>query len=109
MTEHLPLTTARVDNMPRFLAQAERLGLPPLMDEPFPTHGNGVGRSLGWVSMLWLTPIRSEAAHRLHHVAPWTTPRRHTVRHGTGQPVHPVDVSDDRLATVLAALRHATR
>jgi transposase len=109
MTAPLTLPTERVDDMPRLRAQVERMGLQPLMDAHFPTHGNWVGLSLGWVSLLWLTPILSEADHRLHHVAPWTTPRLHTLRNCTGQPVHPLDVSDDRLATVREALRHNPR
>jgi len=86
------------------LAQLDRLGLQPLLDEHFPTHGNWVGLSLGWVSVLWLAHILSEGDPRLNHVAPWATQRLHTLRECTGQPVHPLDISDDRLATVLEAL-----
>jgi transposase len=74
------------------------------LDAHFPTHGNWVGLSLGWVSVLWLTHILSEGDHRLNHVAPWAKQRLHTLRECTEQPVHPLDVSDDRLATVLAAV-----
>jgi transposase len=109
MSESLTLTTERVDAMPLLLAQLERMGLQPLLDEHFPTHGNGVGLSLGWVSVLWLTHILSEADHRLNHVKPWAEQRLHTLRACTGQPVHPLDVSDDRLAGVLEALSDDTR
>ena len=68
-----------------------------------------MGLSLGWVAVLWLTPILSEADHRLNHVQPWATQRLHTLRGATGQPVHPLDVSDDRLAAVLEALRDDAR
>jgi transposase len=64
---------------------------------------------LGWVSVLWLTHILSEGDHRLNHVVPWAKQRLHTFQAGTEQPVHPLDVSDDRLATVLEALSHDTR
>ena len=74
------------------------------MDKHFPTHGNWVGLSLGWVSVIWLTHILSEGDHRLNHVAPWAKQRLHMLQACTGQPVHPLDVSDDRLATVLEAL-----
>ena len=104
MTERLTLTTERVDDSPLWLAQWERMGLQALLDEHFATHGNWVGLSLGWVSVLWLTHLLSEADHRLHHVKPWAAQRLHTLRGCTGQPVHPLDVSDDRLATVLEAL-----
>ena len=67
------------------------------------------GLSLGWVSVLWLTYILSEGDHRLNHVAPWAKQRLHTLQECTGQPVHPLDVGDDRLATVLEALSDDTR
>jgi transposase len=109
MTEPLILTTERVDDIPLLLAHLERMGLQPLLDAYFPTHGNWVGLSLGWVSVLWLTHILSEGDHRLNHVAPWAKQRLHTLRECTGQPVHPLDLSDDRLATVLEALSDDTR
>jgi transposase len=109
MTENLTLTTERVDDIPLLLAQLERMGVQALLDEHFPTHGNWVGLSLGWVSVLWLTHILSEADHRLNHVKSWAEQRLHTLRESTGQPVHRVDVSDDRLATVLETLSDDTR
>jgi transposase len=80
------------------------MGLQPLVAEHLPTHGHGVGLRLGGVSVRWWTQILSEGDHRLNHVAPWAKPRLHTRRECTEQPVHPLDVSDDRLATVLAAV-----
>jgi transposase len=104
MAEPLSIVSERVDDIPVILAQLARLGLQPLLDEHFPTHGNWVGLSLGWVSVLWLTHILSEGDHRLNHVAPWAQQRLHTLQACTGQLVHPLDLSDDRLATVLEAL-----
>jgi transposase len=104
MAETLKITTERVDDIPLLLAQLERMGVRPLLDEHCPTHGNWVGLSLGWVTVIWLTHILSEANHRLNHVEPWAEQRLHTLRSGTGQPVHPLDLSDDRLAGVLEAL-----
>ena len=108
MTESLTLTTERVDDLPLLLAQLERMGVQALLDGHFPTHGNWVGLSLGWVSVVWLTHILSEGDHRLNHVAPWAKQRLHTLQECTGQRVHPLDVNDDRLATVLEALSHDT-
>jgi transposase len=109
MTETLKITTERVDDIPLLLAQLDRMGLQPLLDEHFPTHGNWVGLSLGWVTVLWLTHILSEADHRLNHVQPWAAQRLHTLRGATGQPVHPLDLSDDRLAAVLETLSDEAR
>jgi len=71
MAETLTIISERVDDLPVLLAQLDRLGVRPLLDEYFPTHGNWGGLSLGWVSVLWLTYILSEGDHRLNHVAPW--------------------------------------
>src|SRR5919109_5166703 len=109
MAETLNITTERVDDLPLLLAQLERMGVRPLLDEHFPTHGNWVGLSLGWVTVIWLTHILSEANHRLNHVEPWAEQRLHTLRRCTGQLVHPLDVGDDRLAGVLEALSDNAR
>jgi transposase len=106
MAETLKITTERVDDLPVLLAQLERMSVQPLLDKHFPTHGNWVGLSLGWVTVLWLTHILSEANHRLNQVEPWAESRLHTLRGCTGQPVHPLDLSDDRLAGVLEVLSH---
>ena len=104
MAERLSIISERVDDIPLLLAQLERMGVRPLLDEYFPAHGNWLGLSLGWVAEVWLTHILSEADHRLNHVEPWAEQRLHTLRGCTGQPVHPLDVGDDRLAGVLEAL-----
>src|SRR5262247_4366942 len=104
MAERLRIISERVDDLPLLLAQLARMGVQPLLDEHFPTHGNWVGLSLGWVTVLWLTHILSEADHRLNHVEAWAEKRLHTLRGCTGQRVHPLDVSDDHLAAVLEAL-----
>jgi transposase len=109
MAETLNITTERVDDIPLLLAQLDRMGVQPLLDVHFPTHGNWVGLSLGWVTVLWLTHILSEADHRLNHVQPWAKQRLYTLRGATGQPVHPLDLSDDRLAAVLETLSHDQR
>jgi transposase len=109
MAERPTIISERVDDIPLLLAQLERMGVQPLLDEHFSTHGNWVGLSLGWVTVIWLTHILSQADHRLNHVEPWAEQRLHTLRHGTGQRVHPLDLSDDRLAAVLEALSDAGR
>jgi len=109
MAEPLKITTERVDDMPVLVAQLARMGVQPLLDEHFPTHGHWVGLSLGWVTVSWLTNLLTEANHRLNHVEPWAERRLHTLRGCTGQLVHPLDLNDDRLAGVLEALSDDTR
>jgi hypothetical protein len=91
MAEILNITTDRVDDIPLLLAQRERMGVQPLLDADFPTHRNGVGLSLGTV--IWLTPILSEAHHRLNQVD-----------RAAGPPPRP----ERRPAGVLEVLRHDT-
>ena len=96
MIETPTIISERVDDIPLLLAQLERMGVPSLFDEYFPTHGNWQGLSLGWVTAVWLTHMLSQADHRLNHVQPWADKRLHTLRGCTGQDVQPLDVSDDR-------------
>ncbi len=109
MAETLTIRSERVDDIPLLVAQLDRMGVQPLLDAHFPTHGNWVGLSLGWVTVLWLTHILSEADHRLNHVQPWAQQRLQTLRGATGQQVHLLDLSDDRLAAVLEALSDDAR
>src|SRR5919197_2184807 len=104
MAEKRTIRSERVDDIPLLLAQLGRMGVPPLLDEHFPTHGNWVGLSLGWVTVIWLTHILSQADHRLNHVEPWAEQQLDTLRRCTEQHVHPLDLSDDHLAAVLEAL-----
>lgn len=104
MTEELTVTTERVDDVPVLLAQAKKMGLPELLDNHFPTHGNWEGASLGWTLAVWLTHILSAGDHRLNQVETWVEKRRHTLQLGTGQPVRPAAWSDDRLGIGLDAL-----
>ena len=61
------------------------------------------------MTVIWLTHILSQADHRLNHVEPWAEKRLHTLRGCTGQLLHPLDGSDDRLALVLQALSDDAR
>ncbi len=104
MDEKLIVTNERVDDIPLLLAQTERMGVPSLLDEYFPTHGNWQGLSLGWTTAVWLAHILSEGDHRLNHVQSWAEKRLETLSRCTGQEVRALDFSDDRLADVLSAL-----
>src|SRR2546425_8933111 len=104
MKEISPIITERVDDIPLLLEQMQRMGLPALLDDYFPTHGNWTGLSLGWVSTIWLSSILSRGDHRMVHVAPWVAKRLWTLGTTTGQVVTRVDFTDDRLAMVLRRL-----
>jgi transposase len=109
MNERPTIITERVDDIPLLLAQMQRMGLPALFDDHFPTHGNWQGLSLGWVSTIWLSSILSRGDHRLVHVAPWVANRLGTLRATTEQAVERLDFTDDRLEIVLRYLHDDTR
>jgi len=104
MSERPTVTNERVDDIPLLLAQMERMGVPSLLDEFFPTHGNWQGLSLGWTTTVWLAHILSEGDHRLNQVQSWAEKRLEMLSRCTGQEVRALDFSDDRLADVLSAL-----
>ena len=109
MNEIQSIITERVDDIPLLLEQMQRMGLPTLLDDHFPTHGNWQGLSLGWVSTIWLSSILSRGDHRLVHVEPWVGNRLWTLRAMTGQGVERLDFTDDRLEIVLRGLSEDTR
>ena len=109
MNEIQNIITERVDDIPLLLEQMQRMGLPTLLDDHFPTHGNWQGLSLGWVSTIWLSSILSRGDHRLVHVEPWVANRLWTLRATTGQAVERLDFTDDRLEIVLRRLSDDTR
>ena len=59
------LQVERLDDIPLLLEHLKRMGIAPLVDEHFPTHGNWRGLSLGWTVTIWLAHILSQADHRL--------------------------------------------
>jgi transposase len=65
MTEKLTITSERVDDIPSLLAHMKKMELQVLLDKHFPTRGNWLGLSLGWVTVIWLTHIVSMGDHRL--------------------------------------------
>src|SRR3989449_5679902 len=109
MNEIPNIITERVDDIPLLIEQMQRMGLPTLLDNHFPTHGNWTGLSLGWVSTIWLSSMLSRGDHRMVHVEPWVAKRLWTLGVTTGQAVMRVDFTDDRLEIVLRRLSDDTR
>src|SRR2546430_3772835 len=109
MNEIPNIITERVDDIPLLIEQMQRMGLPTLFDDHFPTHGNWTGLSVGWVSTIWISSILSRGDHRMVHVEPWVAKRLWTLRVTTGQAVRCVDFTDDRLEIVLRRLSDDTR
>lgn len=103
MKESLKIETERVDDIPLLIAHMQRMKLAELLDKHFPTNGKRAGLSLGWVSVIWLTHILSQADHRMNRVQEWATRRLETLQR-CGSRLTPQDLTDDRLADVLRYL-----
>jgi transposase len=77
------------------------MSLDQLIDKHFPPHGNWQGLRPGKVATIWLSHILSEGDHRMNQVQPWAAKRLETLSNCVQQAVTELDVSDDRLASLL--------
>jgi transposase len=94
-----------VDDLPVLWAQIQKMQIPALLDQAFPTHGLWQGElSFGEVAGVWLMFITSQGDHCLSHVQPWAAERLSTLSACVGKPIRPLDFSDDRLAEMLDRL-----
>ena len=71
METEAKVLTERVDDIPLLIEQLRIMGVPQILDEIIPVHGNHQGLSVGWIAAVWLAYILSEADHRLSRVKPW--------------------------------------
>ena len=109
MKEPLSIETERVDDIPLLITQMRRMNLTELLDKHFPTNGNREGLSLGWVSVIWLAHVLSQADHRMNRVQEWATRRLETLRLCGQSDLSPDDLTEDRLADVLRYLSQDAR
>jgi transposase len=101
MSETPTIETERVDDIPILIAQMKMMSLDQLIDKHFPPHGNWQGLGPGKVATIWLSHILSEGDHRMNQVQPWAAKRLETLSHCVQQAVTELDMSDDRLASLL--------
>lgn len=71
MKAETEIKTERVDDIPLLLWQQRVMGIPEIIDEVLPRHGNRQGLSIGWTIVGWLTYILSASDHRLSYVEAW--------------------------------------
>src|SRR3954447_18031857 len=100
----LELTHERVDDVPLLLGFLIKLKLPEILDRHYPAHPLHQGLSNGWLITVWIAYILSRADHRKSPVQDWAQRLQHTLEATIGQPIRPVDFSDDRLTLVLKRL-----
>src|SRR4051812_29365290 len=100
----LELTHERIDDVPLLLGFLIKLQLPEILDRHLPPHPLHQGLSNGWLITAWIAYILSRADHRKAPVQSWAEELRHTLETLIGQPIRPVEFSDDRLTLVLKRL-----
>src|SRR5512142_3181080 len=100
----LELTHLRVDDVPLLLGFLSHLRLPEILDRHLPPHPLHPGLSNGWLIAVWIAYILSRADHRKSPVQAWAQNLQHTLETLVGQPIRPVEFSDDRLTLVLKRL-----
>jgi transposase len=100
----LELTHERVDDVPLLLGFLIKLQLPNILDRHLLPHPLHRGLSNGWLITVWIAYILSRADHRKSPVQAWADGLRHTLEALVGQPIRPVEFSDDRLTLVLKRL-----
>src|SRR5687768_6438945 len=100
MTDSLTITTERVDDLPLLLTHLIRMDLPHVLGSYFRQHGNWQGLPAAWLATVWLAHLLSQADHRLNHVPPGVEQRLHTLQAFLPHPIHSLDFTDDRLASL---------
>ena len=100
----LELTHERVDDVPLLLGFLSKLQLPEVLDRHLPAHPLHQGLSNGWLITAWIAYILSRADHRKSPVQAWADGLRNALEALIGQPIRPVEFSDDRLSLVLKRL-----
>lgn len=101
MGQEVKVTTERVDDIPLLLEQLLRMGVQTIFDRVFPRHKNWHGLTPGFVLVIWLAYIVSQADHRLNRVENWVENHLEMLRLSIKQNVTPLDFSDDKLANIL--------
>jgi len=104
MDATLQLTHERVDDVPLLLGFLMKLRLPEIIDRHLPPHPLHQGLSNGWLITVWIAYILSQADQRKSHVQEWVEGLQYTIETLIGQPIRPVEFSDDRLTLVLKRL-----
>ncbi len=104
MDATLELTHQRVDDVPLLLGFLSNLRLPEILDRHLPPHPLHQGLSNGWLIAVWIAYILSRADHRKSPVQAWAQNLQLTLEAFVGQPIRPVEFSDDRLTLVLKRL-----
>jgi transposase len=96
--------TERIDDIPLLLAAMVRMGLQQIIDRHIPVQRHQRELSWGWTAVIWLAYILSEGDHRKVAVQAYIHDMQHTLCEISGQDIHELDFTDDRLSVLLSYL-----
>ena len=94
----------RVDSLPVALSVLMKMGIQAIVDKHYTPHGNRQGLSVGWLCVIFLSYILTQATHKMVPVQAWVSTHLTTLERLTGQTIRPTDFTDDRLADVVCYL-----
>jgi transposase len=97
----------RVDDIPLLLGLMQPMYLSEVLERGLGSHHLHQGISNGLLACGWLAFILSEANHRKVSVQDWAQNHQHTLEALLGQPLRPVEFSDDRLSILLRRFHDA--
>lgn len=98
------ISTERIDDIVLLLSVMKQIGLPEIINQYLPRHGNEKGLDWGWVSVIWLAYILSKGDHRKVKVRDWVAQRSYTLETVCGLELRETDFTDDRLSILLRRL-----
>src|SRR5262249_17353797 len=104
----LELPHEPVDDVPLLLGFLTQPRFPEPLDRHRPPRPLHQGLSNGGLITIWIAYILAQADHRKSHVQEWVDRLEHTIETLIGQPLRPVEFSDDRLTLVLKRLSDLT-
>jgi transposase len=97
----------RVDDIPLLLGLMQPMHLAEVLERGLGSHHLHQGISNGLLTCGWLAFILSKANHRKVSVQDWAQNHQHTLETLLGQPLRPVEFSDDRLSIILRRFHDA--
>jgi transposase len=107
LPDTLTLQHERVDDIPLLLGLMQQLHLPEILERHLGSHHLHQGIANGWLACGWMAFILSQANHCKVSVQDWAQRHQHTLQALIGQPLRPVEFSDDRLSIILRRIHDA--
>ncbi|MDJ0648297.1 MAG: hypothetical protein QNJ60_06270 [Xenococcaceae cyanobacterium MO_188.B19] len=100
------ISSERIDDVVLLLNVMKQIGLPEIINQHLPRHGNEKGLNWGWVGTIWLSYILSMGDHRKVKVREWVNQRSYTLETVCDLELRETDFTDDRLGILLRRLSH---